>query len=203
MPGSFSSTGDLAGRAELLGKTSLQIWNVTRRDSALYRCEVVAQDDQKEMDEIVIDLTVQGRHSRATSVFPFQASLMNLYVGKGKINSYFLSFCSSIPERFREGVETWGCLSWVEASATSLPPTVRGSWGGGSLGNMLRDDTGVGGEKVSYRAGFWRQTTEAEGVAMGWWVWSWGHGRGHGPVVVQNPLAGFLVWGADLRWACC
>ncbi|XP_059531956.1 junctional adhesion molecule C [Myotis daubentonii] len=51
--------GDLAGRAELLGKTSLQIWNVTRRDSALYRCEVVAQDDQKEMDEIVIDLTVQ------------------------------------------------------------------------------------------------------------------------------------------------
>lgn len=74
MPCSFSSTGDLAGRAELLGKTSLQIWNVTRRDSALYRCEVVAQDDQKEMDEIVIDLTVQGRNSRATNVFPFQAS---------------------------------------------------------------------------------------------------------------------------------
>nr|KAF6311829.1 junctional adhesion molecule 3 [Pipistrellus kuhlii] len=41
--------GDLAGRAELLGKTSLQIWNATRRDSALYRCEVVAQDDPKEM----------------------------------------------------------------------------------------------------------------------------------------------------------
>ncbi|KAK1328453.1 hypothetical protein QTO34_012026 [Cnephaeus nilssonii] len=41
------------------GKTSLQIWNATRRDSALYRCEVVAQDDPKEMDEIVIDLTVQ------------------------------------------------------------------------------------------------------------------------------------------------
>lgn len=49
---------------------------------------------------------------------------MNSYVGKGKINSYFVSFRSSIPEgvRFREGVETWGCLSWVEASATSLPP---------------------------------------------------------------------------------
>ncbi|XP_058400756.1 junctional adhesion molecule C isoform X1 [Diceros bicornis minor] len=51
--------GDLAGRAELLGKTSLKIWNVTRKDSALYRCEVVARNDRKEIDEIVIELTVQ------------------------------------------------------------------------------------------------------------------------------------------------
>ncbi|XP_065385346.1 junctional adhesion molecule C isoform X2 [Macaca fascicularis] len=51
--------GDLAGRAEILGKTSLKIWNVTRRDSALYRCEVVARNDRKEIDEIVIELTVQ------------------------------------------------------------------------------------------------------------------------------------------------
>lgn len=59
----FSSVGDLAGRAELLGKTSLKIWNVTRTDSALYRCEVVARNDRKEIDEIVIELTVQGRNS--------------------------------------------------------------------------------------------------------------------------------------------
>ncbi|XP_075420183.1 junctional adhesion molecule C isoform X3 [Tenrec ecaudatus] len=51
--------GDLAGRAELLGKTSLRIWNTTRRDMALYRCEVVARNDPKEIDEIVIELTVQ------------------------------------------------------------------------------------------------------------------------------------------------
>ncbi|XP_036994180.1 junctional adhesion molecule C [Artibeus jamaicensis] len=51
--------GDLAGRAELFGQTSLKIWNVTRTDSALYRCEVVARNDRKEMDEIVIELTVQ------------------------------------------------------------------------------------------------------------------------------------------------
>uniref|UniRef100_G3TMH7 Junctional adhesion molecule C n=1 Tax=Loxodonta africana TaxID=9785 RepID=G3TMH7_LOXAF len=51
--------GDFAGRAELLGKTSLKIWNVTRRDSARYRCEVVARNDHKEIDEIVIELTVQ------------------------------------------------------------------------------------------------------------------------------------------------
>lgn len=60
MPFVFSSTGDLTGRAELLGKTSLKIWNVTRTDSALYRCEVVARNDRKEIDEIVIELTVQG-----------------------------------------------------------------------------------------------------------------------------------------------
>lgn len=54
------STGDLTDRAELLGKTSLKIWNVTRTDSALYRCEVVARNDRKEIDEIVIELTVQG-----------------------------------------------------------------------------------------------------------------------------------------------
>ncbi|XP_005337573.3 junctional adhesion molecule C [Ictidomys tridecemlineatus] len=51
--------GDLAGRAELLGKTSLKIWNVTRTDSALYRCEVVARNDRKEIDEIAIELIVQ------------------------------------------------------------------------------------------------------------------------------------------------
>uniref|UniRef100_A0A7N4PLA8 Junctional adhesion molecule C n=1 Tax=Sarcophilus harrisii TaxID=9305 RepID=A0A7N4PLA8_SARHA len=51
--------GHLAGRAELLGKTSLKILNVTRSDTASYRCEVVARNDQKEIDEIVIDLTVQ------------------------------------------------------------------------------------------------------------------------------------------------
>ncbi|XP_008565358.1 PREDICTED: junctional adhesion molecule C [Galeopterus variegatus] len=54
-----SIQGDLAGRAELLGKTSLKIWNVTRTDSALYRCEVVARNDRKEIDEIAIELTVQ------------------------------------------------------------------------------------------------------------------------------------------------
>ncbi|XP_049634258.1 junctional adhesion molecule C isoform X2 [Suncus etruscus] len=51
--------GDLTGRAELLGKTSLRILNVTRKDSAIYRCEVVARNDRKEIDEMVIELTVQ------------------------------------------------------------------------------------------------------------------------------------------------
>lgn len=54
------SAGDLTGRAELLGKTSLRILNVTRKDSAVYRCEVVARNDRKEIDEMVIELTVQG-----------------------------------------------------------------------------------------------------------------------------------------------
>ncbi|XP_038609898.1 junctional adhesion molecule C [Tachyglossus aculeatus] len=50
--------GDLAGRAEILSKTSLRIRNVTRKDMASYRCEVVAREDSKAIDEIVIALTV-------------------------------------------------------------------------------------------------------------------------------------------------
>lgn len=76
----FFSVGDLAGRAELLGKTSLRIWNVTRTDSALYRCEVVARNDRKEIDEIVIELTVQGRNShKVKNMLPF-LDLMNLSI---------------------------------------------------------------------------------------------------------------------------
>lgn len=51
--------GDLAGRTDVFGKTSLRIWNVTRSDSAIYRCEVVALNDRKEVDEITIELIVQ------------------------------------------------------------------------------------------------------------------------------------------------
>lgn len=53
--------GDLAGRTDVFGKTSLRIWNVTRSDSAIYRCEVVALSDRKEVDELTIELIVQGR----------------------------------------------------------------------------------------------------------------------------------------------
>ncbi|OBS59234.1 hypothetical protein A6R68_09641 [Neotoma lepida] len=53
--------GDLAGRTDVFGKTSLRIWNVTRSDSAIYRCEVVALNDRKEIDEITIELIVQGK----------------------------------------------------------------------------------------------------------------------------------------------
>lgn len=57
----FFFIGDLAGRTDVFGKTSLRIWNVTRSDSAIYRCEVVALNDRKEVDEITIELIVQGR----------------------------------------------------------------------------------------------------------------------------------------------
>ncbi|XP_027628249.1 junctional adhesion molecule C [Tupaia chinensis] len=62
--------GDLAGRAELLGQSSLKIWNVTRRDSALYRCEVVARGDRKEVDEIAVELAVQVKPVTPTCRVP-------------------------------------------------------------------------------------------------------------------------------------
>ncbi|TSX58298.1 Junctional adhesion molecule C [Bagarius yarrelli] len=50
---------DLKNRALLREPANLLILNASRSDSALYRCEVVAIDDQKTFDEIAISLTVR------------------------------------------------------------------------------------------------------------------------------------------------
>lgn len=55
-----SVLGDFATRAEILSRTSLVIKNTTRMDTATYRCEVAAPSDTKTIDEINIQLTVQG-----------------------------------------------------------------------------------------------------------------------------------------------
>lgn len=55
-----SVSGDFATRAEILSRTSLVIKNTTRMDTATYRCEVAAPSDTKTIDEINIQLTVQG-----------------------------------------------------------------------------------------------------------------------------------------------
>lgn len=53
-------TGDLENRAVIREPATLLITNATRSDTAKYRCEVTAADDQKSFDEIVIDLVVRG-----------------------------------------------------------------------------------------------------------------------------------------------
>lgn len=53
-------TGDLENRAVIREPATLLITNATRSDTARYRCEVTAADDQKSFDEIVIDLVVRG-----------------------------------------------------------------------------------------------------------------------------------------------
>lgn len=52
--------GDLEDRAVIREPASLLITNATRSDTAKYRCEVTAPEDQKSFDEIVIDLVVRG-----------------------------------------------------------------------------------------------------------------------------------------------
>ncbi|XP_050949209.1 junctional adhesion molecule 3B [Labeo rohita] len=51
--------GDLERRAEIRHLASLFILNATRADTADYRCEVTAPNDQKSFDEILISLTVR------------------------------------------------------------------------------------------------------------------------------------------------
>nr|XP_020647744.1 junctional adhesion molecule C isoform X1 [Pogona vitticeps] len=50
--------GEWAQRAQLHSRTSLIIYNVTRADKGLYRCEVVAPDDTQIGAEININLTI-------------------------------------------------------------------------------------------------------------------------------------------------
>lgn len=56
----FRPAGDLENRAVIREPATLIITNATRSDTAKYRCEVTAIDDQKSFDEIVIDLVVRG-----------------------------------------------------------------------------------------------------------------------------------------------
>ncbi|XP_015677802.1 junctional adhesion molecule C [Protobothrops mucrosquamatus] len=50
--------GEWANRAQLSSRTSLTIYNVTRADKGIYRCEVVAPDDANLGAEINVNLTI-------------------------------------------------------------------------------------------------------------------------------------------------
>ncbi|KAK5868786.1 hypothetical protein PBY51_009766 [Eleginops maclovinus] len=51
--------GDLDQRAQLKETANILIFNATRSDTAEYRCEVAAIDDQRDFDEILISLAVR------------------------------------------------------------------------------------------------------------------------------------------------
>ncbi|XP_077423132.1 junctional adhesion molecule 3B isoform X1 [Vanacampus margaritifer] len=51
--------GDLENRAQLREPANILIFNTTRADTAEYRCEVAAIDDQRDFDEILISLAVR------------------------------------------------------------------------------------------------------------------------------------------------
>ncbi|MBN3318263.1 JAM3 protein, partial [Atractosteus spatula] len=63
-------SGDLENRAFLLKPATLVITNATRSDTAKYRCEVTAANDQKSFDEILINLVVQVKPVAPTCTVP-------------------------------------------------------------------------------------------------------------------------------------
>lgn len=63
-PSFFLNKGDLENRAQLREPANILIFNTTRSDTAEYRCEVAAIDDQRDFDEILISLAVRGRVCR-------------------------------------------------------------------------------------------------------------------------------------------
>ncbi|KAM6969931.1 junctional adhesion molecule 3B [Aplochiton taeniatus] len=55
----YKISGDLENRARIREPATLVIINATRTDTAHYRCEVTAANDQKTFDEILISLVVR------------------------------------------------------------------------------------------------------------------------------------------------
>lgn len=64
------SKGDLEHRAQLREPANILIFNTTRSDTAEYRCEVAAIDDQRDFDEILISLAVRGTLPHRRLVLP-------------------------------------------------------------------------------------------------------------------------------------
>ncbi|MEQ2228914.1 hypothetical protein ILYODFUR_013521, partial [Ilyodon furcidens] len=52
-------SGDLENRAQLRDPANILIFNTSRADTAEYRCEVAAIEDQRDFDEILISLAVR------------------------------------------------------------------------------------------------------------------------------------------------
>ncbi|MEQ2181968.1 hypothetical protein GOODEAATRI_017159 [Goodea atripinnis] len=52
-------SGDLENRAQLREPANILIFNTSRADTAEYRCEVAAIEDQRDFDEILISLAVR------------------------------------------------------------------------------------------------------------------------------------------------
>ncbi|XP_076835909.1 junctional adhesion molecule 3B [Brachyhypopomus gauderio] len=62
--------GDLENRARIREPATLVILNATRSDTAHYRCEVTAPEDQKNFDEILIDLVIRVKPVVPTCFVP-------------------------------------------------------------------------------------------------------------------------------------
>lgn len=70
---------------------TLFIPNATRSDTAKYRCEVTAIEDQKSFDEIVIDLVVRGTLFYHVIALFSCVSVLGLYLGRLKIKPIIMS----------------------------------------------------------------------------------------------------------------
>lgn len=81
----LSLKGDLENRAQLREPANILIFNTSRADTAEYRCEVAAIEDQRDFDEILISLAVRGMGSkcRANSLWSdWHVFLLNIFSGR-------------------------------------------------------------------------------------------------------------------------
>lgn len=121
----FWFLGDLERRAKLREPATLLIMNATRSDTADYRCEVSAPNDQKSFDEILISLVVRGKQTLYLLIRYFY--FLRFFFFKSIVSIYQLQRCN-----MRSGEPThpllahiWGCL----CPCLSCKGVFRAIWG--------------------------------------------------------------------------
>ncbi|KAI5620805.1 junctional adhesion molecule C [Silurus asotus] len=125
-------SGDLENRALLREPANLLILNVSRSDSAMYRCEVVAIDDQKSFDEILISLAVRvkpvvPRCSVPDSVTAGSSTELRCMESEGYPLSHYQWFRNNeeLPEDPKTSVRFYNSSYIMNAETGSLVSTDR------------------------------------------------------------------------------
>ncbi|KAG7322117.1 hypothetical protein KOW79_014975 [Hemibagrus wyckioides] len=142
-------SGDLENRALLREPANLLILNASRSDSAMYRCEVAAIDDQKPFDEILISLAVRvkpvvPRCSVPNSVTAGSSTELRCMESEGYPLSHYQWFRNSeeLPEDPKTTVRFYNSSYVMNAETGSLKFRVVRKEDAGEYHCQARNDAG-------------------------------------------------------------
>ncbi|XP_060799784.1 junctional adhesion molecule 3B isoform X2 [Neoarius graeffei] len=139
-------SGDLENRALLREPANLLILNASRSDSALYRCEVAAIDDQKPFDEILIRLVkpVVPRCSVPNSVTAGSSTELRCMESEGYPLSHYQWFRNNeeLPEDPKTSIRFYNSSYVMNAETGSLKFRIVRKEDAGEYHCQARNDAG-------------------------------------------------------------
>lgn len=119
---SLGGKGDLENRAQLREPANILIFNTSRKDTAEYRCEVAAIEDQRDFDEILISLAVRGTSSRCITNLTIKDSnfVYSLY-----LNPCFTLELYRSPSCWRMHIYSIFFFTWEAWGVGQCPPVLK------------------------------------------------------------------------------